>query len=59
LTLLDRVYPIVRKVESDATGTAVKSWVEIVHEYDEQQREAARPEPASGLLSAQLSTEPG
>ncbi len=33
---LNRVYPIVRKVESDATVTAVKSWVEIVREHHER-----------------------
>ncbi len=45
---LNRVYPIVRKVESDATVTAVKSWVEIVREHhEERQREAARSEPVS------------
>ena len=34
---LNRVYPIVRKVESDARVTAVKSWVEIVRERQEQE----------------------
>ncbi len=43
------MYPIVRKVESDATVTAVKSWVDIVRESDEQQRDAACSEPASGF----------
>ena len=33
---LNRVYPIVRKVESDATVTAVKSWVDIVREHAER-----------------------
>jgi hypothetical protein len=36
LAYLNRVYPIVRKVESDATVMAVKSWVEIVCEHYEQ-----------------------
>ena len=44
---LNRVYPIVRKVESDARVTAVKSWDEIIREHDEQKHEEARREPAS------------
>ena len=32
------MYPIVRKVEFDATVTAVKSWVEIVREHEERKQ---------------------
>ena len=39
-----RIVAVVRKVESDAKVTAVKSWVEIVREYDERRKHEQGPE---------------
>ena len=36
------MYPIVHRVEFDATVTAVKSWVEIVREHHDEQQLRAR-----------------
>jgi hypothetical protein len=49
---LNRVYPVVRKVESDASVTAVKSWVDIVREHYDQQRVPARMATASSSSKA-------
>ena len=41
---LNRVYPIVRKVEADARVAAVKTWVEIVREHEERKQQKRGPE---------------